>query len=173
MRMHPPDGGSTMFEYAPELNAVFLRFYGTLWSEGALDQATKEVQRMRSARAVGCETCRNLRFAGARDEGLTEELLDHVDDGYAASALPQRFKTALDWSDAVTDYPVTDAPPRRAEAEDEFTPPELAELTLQAGLALAFAKAMVAWGPQPNIPVTVLPTPTPDFVYEQPDTSPA
>jgi alkylhydroperoxidase family enzyme len=150
-----------------------LRFDGTLWSEGALDQATKEVERMRSARAVGCETCRNLRFAGARDEGLTEELLDHVDDGYGASALPQRFKTALEWSDAVTAYPVTDAPPLRAAVDDEFTPPELAELTLQAGLALAFAKAMVAWGPQPNIPITVLPTPTPDFVYEQPDANPA
>ena len=68
---------------------------------------------------------------------------------------------------------MTDAPPLRAAVDDEFTPPELAELTLQAGLALAFAKAMVAWGPQPNIPITVLPTPTPDFVYEQPDANPA
>jgi alkylhydroperoxidase family enzyme len=167
--MLPPEGGSTMFEHDPELNAVFLRFYGTLWSNGALDQATKEVERMRSARVIGCETCRNLRFAGARDEGLTEQLLTDVDEGYATSALPQRWKTALLWSDAVNGYPVTDAPPRRAAAEAEFSPPELAELTLQAGLALAFAKAMVAWGPQPNIPVTVLPTPTPDFVYEQPD----
>ena len=168
--MNPPEGGSTMFEYDPELNAVFLRFYGTLWSDGRLDQATKEVERIRSARAVGCETCRNLRFAGPQEEGLTEAILDHVDDGYETSALSTRWKTALAWADAVTGFPSTDAPPRRAATEQEFSAPELAELTLQAGLAAAFAKAMVAWGPQPNIPITVIPTPTPDFRYEQPDT---
>jgi alkylhydroperoxidase family enzyme len=172
MRMLPPEGGSTMFEFDPELNAVFLRFYGTLWSEGALDQATKEVERIRSARSIGCETCRNLRCAGARDEGLSEEILVDVDDGFETTALAPRWKAALAWSDAVTGYPTTDALPLRAATAAVFPPAELAELTLQAGLAAAFAKAMVAWGPQPNIPVTVLPTPTPDFVYEQPDEVP-
>ena len=156
MRMNPPEGGSTMFEYDAQLNAVFLRFYGTLWSDGKLDQATKEVERIRSARSIGCETCQNLRFAGPQEEGLTEEIIADVDDGYEATALSPRWKTALEWSDAVTGYPSTDAPPRRAATEAEFSGPELAELTLQAGLAAAFAKAMVAWGPQPNIPITVL-----------------
>lgn len=169
MRMNPPEGGSTMFEFDPELNAVFLRFYGTFWSQGVLDQATKEVERMRSARAVGCETCRNLRFAGAVEEGLDEAELAKVDDGYAETDLSPRWKTAVAWSDAITGYPITDAPPRRAETEQEFPGAELVELTLQAGLAVAFAKAMVAWGPQPLIPVTVVPTPDADFEYVQPE----
>ena len=164
MRMEPPDGGSTMFEYDPVLNAVFLNFYGTLWSEGKLDKATKEVERIRSARAVGCETCRNLRFAGAQEDGLTEQAIASVEDGYEQSDLSERWKAALTWSDAVTGAPRVDAPKHRAATAKEFSGPEFAELTLQAGQAVAFAKAMVAWGPQPEIPVTIIPTPTPGWV---------
>jgi len=164
MRMEPPEGGSTMFEYDPVLNSVFLNFYGTLWSEGKLDQATKEVERIRSARAVGCETCRNLRFSGAQEQGLTEADVDLLDDGYAESELSPRWKAAPAWSDAVTGSPQVDAPGLRRSIAEEFSGPEFAELTLQAGLAVAFAKAMVAWGPQPELPVTTIPTPTPGWV---------
>ena len=164
MRMEPPEGGSTMFEYDAVLNSVFLNFYGTLWSEGKLDQATKEVERIRSARAVGCETCRNLRFSGAQEQGLTEDDVDLLEDGYAESDLSPRWKAALAWSDAVTGAPRVDAPELRASIAQEFSEPEFAELTLQAGLAIAFAKAMVAWGPQPELPVTTIPTPTPGWV---------
>ncbi len=164
MRMEPPEGGSTMFEYDAVLNSVFLNFYGTLWSEGKLDQATKEVERIRSARAVGCETCRNLRFSGAEEQGLTEDDVDLLEDGYAESDLSPRWKAALAWSDAVTGAPRVDAPELRASMAQEFSEPEFAELTLQAGLAIAFAKAMVAWGPQPELPVTTIPTPTPGWV---------
>ena len=113
MRMEPPEGGSTMFEYDAVLNSVFLNFYGTLWSEGKLDQATKEVERIRSARAVGCETCRNLRFSGAQEQGLTEADVDLLEDGYAESELSPRWKAALAWSDAVTGAPRVDAPKLR------------------------------------------------------------
>jgi len=164
MRMEPPEGGSTMFEYDAVLNSVFLNFYGTLWSEGKLDQATKEVERIRSARAVGCETCRNLRFSGAQEQGLTEADVDLLEDSYAESALSDRWKAALAWSDAVTGAPRMDAPKLRDAVAREFSGPEFAELTLQAGLAVAFAKAMVAWGPQPELPVTTIPTPTPGWV---------
>ena len=43
-----------VFDHAPELFATFNRFYGTLWTQGELDQATKEVGRLRSARINDC-----------------------------------------------------------------------------------------------------------------------
>ena len=122
MRMEPPEGGSTMFEYDAVLNSVFLNFYGTLWSEGKLDQATKEVERIRSARAVGCETCRNLRFSGAQEQGLTEDDVDLLEDGYAESDLSPWWKAALVWSDAVTGAPRVDAP-EAAERRSRGVPP--------------------------------------------------
>jgi hypothetical protein len=54
MRIEPPEGGVSLFDYQPELFAAFNLVYGTLWSEGVVDQATKEVARIRNARVVDC-----------------------------------------------------------------------------------------------------------------------
>ena len=54
MRIMPPEGGASLFDHQPELFAAFNRFYGTLWTEGVLDQPTKEVGRIRNARIVDC-----------------------------------------------------------------------------------------------------------------------
>ncbi|WP_419849536.1 carboxymuconolactone decarboxylase family protein [Candidatus Poriferisocius sp.] len=53
-RIAVPEGGMSLFDHQPELFAAFNRFYGTLWSEGELDQATKEVGRLRNARVNDC-----------------------------------------------------------------------------------------------------------------------
>jgi hypothetical protein len=42
-------------EDQPEMWVAFNRFYGTLWSHGVLDQPTKEVGRLRSARINDCK----------------------------------------------------------------------------------------------------------------------
>ena len=54
MRIVPPEGGVSLFDHQPELFAAFNRLYGALWTLGALDQATKEVARIRNARIVDC-----------------------------------------------------------------------------------------------------------------------
>lgn len=54
MRISPPEGGNTLFDHQPELSARFSRFYGELWTNGNLDQATKEVARLRNARITDC-----------------------------------------------------------------------------------------------------------------------
>lgn len=54
MRIPVPEGGASLFDWQPELFATFNRFYGVLWSEGVLDQPTKEVGRIRNARVVDC-----------------------------------------------------------------------------------------------------------------------
>jgi alkylhydroperoxidase family enzyme len=169
MRWTPPEGGSVVFEYAPKVNDPFQRFYGTLWSCGSLDQPVKEMMRVRLSRSIGCETCRNLRFGGALDAGLTEDELALADDGFEDTALATRYKLALRWAEAVAGDPAQDATGLAAAVRDEFTTEEVAELTLTAAIATSFAKAMVAWGPQPRIPVTVIPTPEPDWLFVQPE----
>ncbi|MDX6284730.1 MAG: hypothetical protein QOG53_215 [Frankiales bacterium] len=159
-RFPPPPGGVSFLDHRPELQAAFNDFYGALWSRGALDQPTKEVARLRNARVTGCGICRNLRFAGARDGGLTEDLVEDINDAYDGSALPARYKLALRYVDVVLSA-------RPAEVDDElreallseFTPAEMVELTLTTAIAQGFSKAAVAWGPAPDIPLTVVPTP--------------
>ena len=49
-----PDGTDWTLTDVPELWQRFNVFYGTLWTEGSLDQATKEVGRLRNARVNDC-----------------------------------------------------------------------------------------------------------------------
>jgi AhpD family alkylhydroperoxidase len=157
-----PPGAATVFDHAPELFATFNRFYGTLWQEGALDQATKEVGRLRNARVTGCAICRNLRFDGARQAGLTEDFVELIQDGYEASELPGSWKTTLRWADAVIGHPASQAAAVRPDVESTFSREQVAELTLTVAIAQGFSKAAVAWGPPPEIPTMVVPSPTPD-----------
>jgi hypothetical protein len=49
--------------------------------------------------------------------------------------------------------------PGPSAAEAEFTRAELAELTLTIAVAQGFSKAAIAWGPAPDLPTMVIPTP--------------
>jgi AhpD family alkylhydroperoxidase len=160
MRLAPPPGGATAFDHRPDLWAAFNRFYGTLWSEGVVDEPTKEVARLRNARVTGCGICKNLRFAGARAAGLDEAAVARIDDGYATSALPARWKLAIRYTDALLlDPHAIDADLRR-DLLAEFTPAEIVELTLTITTAIAFSKAAVVFGAPPEMPVTLVPTPS-------------
>jgi hypothetical protein len=54
MRITPPEGGLSLFDYDAELFAAFNTFYGALWTDGVVDQPTKEVGRLRNANLVDC-----------------------------------------------------------------------------------------------------------------------
>ncbi len=158
-RLDPPPGGLTPFDHVPEVWAAFNRYYGTLWTDGVVDQATKEVGRLRNARVTGCGICKNLRFDGAVEAGLTEDLVDHIDDGYADSELPDRWKLTVRLADALIDDP-TRVPLMRDELDAEFSEEELVELVATITTAIAFSKAAVAFGAPPEMPRMVVPTPT-------------
>jgi hypothetical protein len=46
-----------------------------------------------------------------------------------------------------------------AAVHDEFSPAELAELTVTVAVAQGFSKAAIAWGPAPELPTMTIPTP--------------
>lgn len=160
-RLAPPPGGIVPFDHQPELWAAFNRYYGTLWSEGVVDQPTKEVARLRNARVTGCGICKNLRFAGARDAGLDEARVALVADGYENSGLPERWKLAIRLADALIGDARVDTE-LRAALLAEFSPEEIVELTATITTAIAFSKAAVAFGAPPEMPLVVVPTPTVD-----------
>ena len=161
MRISVPEGGLSFFDHQPQLFGLFNRYYGTLWSEGVLDQPTKEVGRLRNARVTGCNICKNLRFAGARDDGLTEELVTEITDEYEAGDLPARFKLVVRYADVLITDPKSLTDELRAALLAEFTPAQVVELTATITAAMGFSKAAVAFGPPPDMPVLVVPTPTP------------
>lgn len=161
MRISVPEGGQSLFDHQPELFARFNHYYGTLWSDGVVDQAAKEVGRLRNARVTGCNICKNLRFEGARDDGLTEELVAGIADDYADRDLPERLKLVIRYADVLITDPKDLTDDLRAALLAEFTPAQIVELTATITAAMGFSKAAVAWGPPPEMPVLVVPTPTP------------
>jgi len=160
MRLDPPPGGLTLFDHRPDAWTAFNRYYGTLWSEGVVDQPTKEVARLRNARVTGCGICKNLRFAGARAAGLDEGHVARITDQYEASDLPVRWKLAIRWVDALIAAPDAIDPALHRALLAEFTPAEIVELTATVTTAIAFSKAAVAFGAPAEMPVLDVPTPT-------------
>jgi len=144
----------------PELLQAFLRLYGTLWSHGELDQTSKEIARIRNARTIDCPICKAIRFSGARREGLSEDVLDRVRDGWEHSDLTARQKAVLRYVDCFLASPVEIGGDLRRELLAHFTPAQLVELAAAVALFMGFSKIAVALGGLPDsIPVHEQPTP--------------
>jgi alkylhydroperoxidase family enzyme len=92
---------------------------------------------------------------------LDESLVEQIEDDYASSALPERFKLAIEYADVLIRYPAGMSEDLRRRLAAQFTPAELVELTATVTIASAFSKAAIAWGPPPQIPLTETPTPGP------------
>jgi AhpD family alkylhydroperoxidase len=154
-----PIAGSVL-AHQPELLQAFMKLYGTLWSHGELDQATKELVRIRNARTVGCPICKAIRFSGARREGLTEEVLDHVQDGWETAPLGARQKAVLRFTDAFLTAPGELGEADRGALLAELSPAQVVELAAGLALFMGFSKIAVALGGLPEtIPVHEQPTP--------------
>ena len=99
-------------------------------------------------------------FAGAREQGLTEEQVDRVADGYEASPLPARGIAALQFADAIISDPRPVDPALQATLRQHFSDAQIVELGLGVGLFMALSKVMITLGLEPeSMPTTVLPTP--------------
>lgn len=165
-RVQPPDvdtddpvAGSVL-AHQPALLEAFTDLYGTLWRHGEVDQFTKEMARLRNARTVNCPICKAIRFEGARAEGLAEEIVDLIHDGYETAALEERHKAVLAWVDAFIAEPGGDHAALRARLASHYTAAQIVELTAAVALFMGFSKIAVALGGLPDeIPVHVQPTP--------------
>jgi len=82
-----------------------------------------------------------------------------IEDEYAESDLPERYKLAIEYADVLIRYPAGLSDDLRTRLAAVFTPAEIVELTTTVTVASAFSKAAIAWGPPPQIPLTEAPTP--------------
>ncbi len=96
----------------------------------------------------------------AREQGLTEEQVAQIDDGYAASLLGAGDIAALQLTDAIIGDPRSLTAAQRELLLAAFSPAQIAELGLGIGLFLALSKVLITLGLEPEtMPTTVLPTP--------------
>ena len=101
-----------------------------------------------------------MRFAVAREQGLTEAQVDHIDDDYEQSPLSERDKVTLRFTDAMLVDPQRFAPDLQTQLQQHFSEPQIVELALAIGLFHALSKLLIALGLEPeNMPTTLVPTP--------------
>lgn len=158
----PPHFGSVL-AHQPQLAGAFFALYGAFWGSDVLSARIKEVARMRNARVTECGFCRQVRFDKALAEGLGEDTIDDITDGYETSArLTEAEKAVLRFTDALIHDPELMTGDARAALARHLTPDQIAELGLGVTLFLALAKALITMGLEPKAMArTVLPTPTP------------
>lgn len=101
-----------------------------------------------------------MRFAVAKQQGLSEELVSQIDADYQLSALDHRQKLAVAFADHFLGA-TGPVPPSLDEAlAAEFTSEQLGELAVGMSLFHGFSKLMIALGCEPEqMDTTELPTP--------------
>lgn len=101
-----------------------------------------------------------MRFDLAREAGLTEDLVDRIDDDHDAAELPRRVKAALRFADRFVQFPAAPTAAQQDDLDTHFTPEEQTELALGLGLFHGFSKMLIVLGLEPaRMDTTVLPTP--------------
>ncbi|MFN3863168.1 MAG: carboxymuconolactone decarboxylase family protein [Erythrobacter sp.] len=152
---------TSVLAHQPDIAQSFFALYGRFWGSDVLAARIKEVARMRNARVTQCGFCRNVRFDKALAEGLREEVVDDITDGYETSdKLSDTEKAALKFTDALIHDPELLGDEARAALRRHLTPAQIAELGLGVSLFLALAKALITMGLEPEaMDRTVLPTP--------------
>lgn len=154
--------GSVLMHH-PDMAHSFTELYGRFWDSDVLSARLKEVARMRNARITECGFCRNVRFDKALDQGLGEDILDDITDGYETSdRLTDAEKAVLKFTDAL----IFDAELLNGDAkavlQRHLSAQQIAELGMGITLFLALAKALITMGLEPEVmDRTVLPTPAP------------
>jgi alkylhydroperoxidase family enzyme len=76
----------------------------------------------------------------ARQEGLTEDLVAMIDEGFEASPLSARHKALIRYADAFLVDPGSLRDDVRAEMLRSFTPAEIVEVTACLALCMGFSR---------------------------------
>ena len=96
----------------------------------------------------------------ARQEGLTEDIVAMVDEGFEESALSARHKALIRYADAFLVDPSSLKDDARGDMLRYFTPEEIVEVTACLALCMGFSKIAIVLGQEPQgMPTIVVPTP--------------
>jgi alkylhydroperoxidase family enzyme len=108
---------------------LFARYQDAVMRCDALDAVTTELVRLRCARQHDCRICQTLRLADAIDAGVDDAFTAKI-DRYEDSDLDERHKVALRLVDAMIWRPTEMSDELVAQAHEQFSDVELAELLL-------------------------------------------
>ncbi|MGO9060169.1 MAG: carboxymuconolactone decarboxylase family protein [Candidatus Binataceae bacterium] len=130
------------------------------WRGSPVRASLLEIVRLRNARTVNCQFCKSVRYDLARMDGLTEDKVDQIRDGYEESLLSTEEKLAIAFADAYLHGPNGLSKELAAHLKQHFSAAQLAHLTIALIAFNATSRCAVTIGGMPeNLPVTELAAP--------------
>ncbi|MFN0096002.1 MAG: carboxymuconolactone decarboxylase family protein [Dehalococcoidia bacterium] len=96
----------------------------------------------------------------ARSEGLEEEQVELIADGYDQASLSERDKATLTLTDAIIGDPRSLTAAQRVQIRAQMGEPEIVEVALGVGLFMGLSKVLITLGLEPDVmETTIVPTP--------------
>jgi alkylhydroperoxidase family enzyme len=131
-----------------------------VWRSSPIRPALLEIVRLRNARTVNCQFCKSVRYDLARRDGLSEDKVDQIRDGYEQSHLSHEEKLAIAFADVYLFDPHGMTAELAAHLAQHFSPAELAHLALALVAFNATSRCAVTIGGMPeNLPITEISPP--------------
>jgi len=89
----------------PETLDYYMALNRTVWECGPLTPAEIEIARLRNARTVNCVFCKSVRYDIAKADGLSEDKVAMIQDDFRESALSEREKLIVAFTDQFLNDP--------------------------------------------------------------------
>ncbi len=149
------------FGLAADLLEPVVRLTHLNWVASSINPGLIEMLRLRNARTVNCVICRSTRYDEARRDGMTEEKLAQVEDGYRESQLDPREKLALEFANAYLRNQDDASPALMARLGKEFSDRQIGDMAIALATFNAMSRCAVSLGGMPeSMPVFTLPLPS-------------
>jgi AhpD family alkylhydroperoxidase len=142
-RLELPDGDQPeivrVWGLRPEMGKAVQGISYAVYSQSRLPARVREAARMRIAQINDCVVCRGWRIPELAEQGVTEELYEHVDDPDAGDYSEQE-RLAIEFAErfALNHRSLDDA--FFVRLREHFTDPEILDLTICVGNWLAFGR---------------------------------
>lgn len=134
----------------PETLDHYMGFNRKIWECGPLSPAEIEIARLRNARTVNCVFCKSVRYDIAKADGLDEDKVEMIQDGFRESGLTEREKLIVAFTDQFLNDPGGLGSQLKAELLAEFTSEALVHLSLVVAHFSGFSRCAVSLGGMPD-----------------------
>ncbi|MEZ5572542.1 MAG: carboxymuconolactone decarboxylase family protein [Halioglobus sp.] len=134
----------------PETLDHYMALNRAIWESGPLKPAEIEVARLRNARTVNCVFCKSVRYDIAKADGLSEDRVAMIDDGFRSSSLSIREKLIIAFTDQFLHDPNGLSEELKAELLASFTSAELVHLSMLVAHFSGFSRCAVSLGGMPD-----------------------
>ena len=147
---------------ATQLIDPIVRLNDSVWRRNSVRLALVEMLRLRNARAVNCVFCKAARYDVARQDGLTEDKVAQIDDGFADSGLSELEKLVLGFADVYLRDPGHFDPQLIARLREQFSEEQICHMAVALATFNASSKCAVSLGGMPEfVPVMEVTLPPP------------